>query len=453
MKTSAFVLLAAAMALSACAPESSSLKGRRDLPDVRVNVDQPEIPKNEKAAPQVEAPKVEKPGLNWITQDGGQRQFEFNPRLDILFVVDNSDSMKEEQENLSRNMNRFAQDLRKNRMIDYHIGVVSVWDDSDRAVSKAKYKNGELRRVRDGQGRTLGARFLTRATKDDALLAPTLKIGVVPYAEGGPEKEQIFSPIANALQRIGHADTNENFFRDDAPLVIVIVTDADDSTPNLTPEQMADDLFKFKGDRKDQVTVYGVLTRKSDPDSVKDWDLRVHPKYHPECFEAVKTTVPAKKKGGKATVKTEMKLNGKCAGGFGPDRLEQFIQFANAQHHRPDQVEKELILSLNQADYGKDLAKIGGDIAIRALEKEIVLDQRPRTDENGELLLKVYYNGALIPAGRQKGWTYNQETNTVHLAGDIVYKYSENARFMVKLVPVDYNRADAPVADPAAAAN
>lgn len=453
------VSLLPAMWLAACAPESKTVYARRDVPDVRVDVDQPAIPKDERVVKRDPPPPPAKPGLTWITQDGGQRQFDFKPQTDILFVIDNSDSMKEEQENLSRNINLFARDLRKNRMIDYHIGVVSVWDNSDRAARKATHANGELRRVKNTAGREGKARFVTRRKSDDALLAPTLKIGVMPYSQGGPEVEEVFSPLANALKKTGRGDVNEGFFREDAQLVIVVVTDADDSTANISPEQMAEEILRFKGGNKDLVTAYGVLTRKGDPDSVKDWGLRIHPNYHPECFEKVQVTVSPKKKTAKPTVRTQMKNNGTCKG-FGPERLEQFLELVNAGRYRADEVQSKLILSLNQADYGKDLSKIGADIAIRALEKKIVLEHVPRRDDaTGKLLLRVRYGlpkdlarggGQVIPAGA-KGWLYNSGTNTIQLAGDVVYSYVENARFAVDLVPVTYENI-APTAEPSTAA-
>lgn len=462
MNTPKLVLLSLipiALLAQACAPaESKNYYGRRENPDVRVDVKQEPKKDDTLADPQAPAPTIEKPRLKWTTLDGGRREFDFKPQTDILFVIDNSDSMKEEQDNLSRNINRFAQDLRKNRLIDYHIGVVSVWDRSERSIAKATHKLGELRQVKNAAGRTGKARFITKARSDDALLAPTLKIGVMPYAAGGPETEEIFSPLSEALKKTGRGDTNEGFFREEAQLVVVIVTDADDKTPNTEPEQMAEELIQFKGGNKNLVTVYGVFTKKNDPDAVKDWMLRIHPQYHPECFEKVTVNVPARGRV-KATTRVETKNNGTCKG-FGPERLEQFLQFANP-NLPTSEVSKQRILSLNQADYGKDLAKIGSDIAIRAMEKTISLPYRPMADEKGNILVRVRYGlpeqlargGGVKIAYGTKGWTYNASMNSIEIAGNAVTQLIENARFAVDMATysLDNATAPAPTETPAAA--
>ena len=52
----------------------------------------------------------------------------YNPRVDILFVIDNSRSMKEDILTLRRNIRTFADKLSENSVMDYHIGAVTVFD-------------------------------------------------------------------------------------------------------------------------------------------------------------------------------------------------------------------------------------------------------------------------------------------------------------------------------------
>jgi hypothetical protein len=392
--------------LIACSPRTSNIYGQRTLP-------QPPAPQ----IPQYKAIPPDK--IQWITVDGGQGELDFNPQVDILFVIDNSDSMKSAEANLVRNINSFASGLRKNKMIDYHIGVTSVWDSSPRYVENKNntYGIGELRNVKDASGALKNERFITK-TSNDNLLASTLNIGVAPYSEGGPEIEEVFSPIAAALQKTGRGAPNEGFFRDDAQLVTVILTDADDSTSAITPEQLAQKLFDFKKGKADKVSVYAALVKASDPDESKDWGLRVHPKYHPECFDG-------------------NKRNGNCAKGFGPDRIIDFILAANADHGTPTEIRATNLMSLVQRDFGQDLAKIGNDIAVKTLAKKIALPERPRQDDQtGELMIRVHYGNQVIPAGQKAGWVYNANTNSIEIAGDVPYQYQENAHFVVEMVPV-----------------
>lgn len=189
-------------------------------------------------------PKITPQGIQWIHVDGGQRQLDFNPKIDVLFVIDDSDSMKSHQENLVRNISRFTDGFQRNKGIDYHIGVTAVWDSTERALrareeSHAKtgrilYANGELRPVKDATGKLGTDRFVTR-TQDANLLATTLHLGVTPYKDGGPEIEELFSPISEALKLTGRGAANEGFFRSDAHLAVVLVTDADDSRNGADP--------------------------------------------------------------------------------------------------------------------------------------------------------------------------------------------------------------------------
>lgn len=403
------IYFTAFMLVSACSPESATLKVERPLAEEQVQIPQYE---------QIPAQTFE-----WITEDGGQSQFDFNPEVDILFVTDNSDSMKTAQDNLLRNIDRFTAGILKNKMIDYHIGVISVWDSSDRYAQTKKdiYQIGDLRHIKNPQGQTSQSRrFVAKSDNNSKLIASTLNIGVTPYAQGGPEFEELFSPLAAALEKTGRGASNEGFFRKDAQLVVILLTDADDSSKNLNPEEMAQKLIDFKGGRTEKVAVYGVLVRPQDPDTYKDWDLRIHPKYHPECFDMNQKTP---------------KNNGKCTG-FGPARLEQLIVAANPNEGTPEQIRAKHIMSIVSPKFGDELAQIGSDITVKTLSKEIFLSQRPRADKNGQLMVRVRYGKQVIPQKAKGGWLYNPEDNSIVLSGDIDYQYVEGARFSVDLVPL-----------------
>lgn len=404
--------LSALMFLAACSPESSDF----------ISVEPWEAPP-ETPIPQYDP--IPEQQFNWITEDGGQSQT-FNPQVDILFVTDNSESMKSAQENLSRNIDRFTAKLMSNQMIDYHIGVVSAWDNSDRyaQMKKDSYKIGDLRFVKTSAGKPVNKRFISKSEK--AHLASTLKIGIIPYNQGGPEIEEFFSPLAAALENTGRGASNEGFFRPEAQLVVIFLTDADDSTSKISPEQMARILVDFKGGRAEKVAAYGVLVRPEDPDKIKDYDLRIHPKYHPECFDGNKN-------------------NGKCSG-FGPQRVEELIVAANAGSGTPEEIRSKYIMSIASKSFGTDLAKMGDDITVKTLAKEIFLTYRPRVDsKTGQLMIRVRYGsseqlaagkGQLIPQGNKGGWLYDPEANSIHLSGDINYQYQEGARFAVDLIPL-----------------
>lgn len=399
----------------ACSPESASLSTQKQIPEQKVD-----IPHYDPVPDQQ---------FNWVTEAGGQSRLDFNPRIDILFVVDNSDSMKTAQANLKRNIGKFTAGIIQNRMIDYHIGVTSSWDSSERALKTKKdnYQVGDLRRIKDSSGKTYAQRFLTRKIGNQDVIASSIDIGVTPFDQGGPEVEEFFSPLSAALEKTGHGATNEDFFRDDAQLVVIIMTDADDSTSRISPEQMAQSLIDFKKGQVDKIAVYGVLVRAQDPDEKKDWDLRIHPKYHPECFDNSRSK----------------KNNGKCSP-FGPDRLEQFVVAANSNAGTPEQIKQKFIMGIT-SDFSAGLTKIGSDITVKTLEKNIFLQQRPRYDDRTkQIMVRVRYGtprdlaagkGQLIPQG-ETGWLYNPDDNSIHLSGHIRYQYAEGSQFAVDLIPL-----------------
>ena len=426
----------ALLMLGACSPESNTLvKDQPVAPAAPAPAPKPAATPYPQATPPPEV-RVNVIQPKWITLDGGQNKMEFNPQVDIIFVIDNSDSMRSAETNLVSNINRFADGIVKNKMIDYHIGVVSTWDSSARyAASPARqdtYQIGDLRFIKDSKDQKFGQRYLTRK-EDKSLLASTLKIGVLSYADGGPETEEFFSPLAAALDKNGRGATNEGFFRDQAQLVVVFMTDADDSTSALTPAQMAEKLVAFKGGRADKVTVYGALVKASDADENKDWDLRVHPKYHPECFDMTKK--PARN-------------TGKCKG-FGPERMEQLILLANANSGTAKEIRENNIMSIVSKSFGTDLAKIGANITVKTLAKEISLEPyRPVSDpKTGKLQIRVRYGvpadlaagkGIEIKPSDKAGWLYDINSNSIQLAGDMkAYEQApEGAGFAVDILVV-----------------
>lgn len=403
------IYLSAFLLVTACSPESATMKSEKVIVQAEVII--PEYAKGEEQK------------FDWITEDGGQSQLDFNPQVDILFVTDNSASMTEAQKNLTANMEKFTAGILKNKMIDYQIGVISVWDNSEayRKNKKDSYEIGDLRFIKNANGQSAtNRRFVAKSDKNPSLIAPTLNIGVAPLAEGGPENEEIFAPLSAAIKKIGRGATNEGFFRENAQLVVVLLTDADEYSDSIKPQAMAQELIALKGGKGHKVAVYGVLVRQNDKDSVKDYILRVHPKYHPECFD-MKVNPP--------------KNNGTCNDGFGPTKLEDFIKYANQYHSTPEQILENNFMSIESKTFGNDLAKIGSDITVKTLAKEIPLSRVPRV-VNGQPQVRVYYGKQLIPQKAKGGWVYDVGSQSIRLSGDIDYQYVEGARFTVQLVPV-----------------
>ncbi len=75
------------------------------------------------------------------------------PMLDLLFVIDDSNSMEPHQINLANAMRSFTQELSQLNLLDYRIGVTSIYD------SKRYFKRGEEGSDRFEQGITEWSRL------------------------------------------------------------------------------------------------------------------------------------------------------------------------------------------------------------------------------------------------------------------------------------------------------
>ncbi|MEZ4872063.1 MAG: hypothetical protein R2827_07430 [Bdellovibrionales bacterium] len=73
----------------------------------------------------------------------------YNPRVDILFIIDNSRSMVEDIKTLQSNIQKFVEALSNNTAIDYHIAATTVFD-------KKRYTNSEdgVFKIDPNDGRT-----------------------------------------------------------------------------------------------------------------------------------------------------------------------------------------------------------------------------------------------------------------------------------------------------------
>ena len=56
----------------------------------------------------------------------------FDPRADILFVIDDSVSMDDHQNNLVQNINKFTEVFLQKSVLDYNIGVISTDNDGSK---------------------------------------------------------------------------------------------------------------------------------------------------------------------------------------------------------------------------------------------------------------------------------------------------------------------------------
>lgn len=205
---------------------------------------------------------------------------DITPKVDILFVIDNSNSMDDDQKRLSDSINRFVSEFDRDGKIDFHIGVVSVWDTEQ--AKKEKYRGmippiGQLRPLKDprsGEPMTDLPPYITKDTPEylDVLKA-TLKLGVHNYLEGGPIDEEAFSPVVAALSQPALTEYNSGFLRPDSHVAVVMITDADDASPDISSEELDYFLQTLRGkDDWDRETfsTYAVISDPNDANCHRD---------------------------------------------------------------------------------------------------------------------------------------------------------------------------------------
>ena len=174
-------------------------------------------------------------------------------KIDILFVMDNSGSMKDEQKAMSNQFDSFLEEIRD---FDYQIAIITT----DWISGKGK--------------------FLTFPNKETILLNPRNKSSV--HKENVSLFQRTISPPQSSsgdnergLQAINHTlniDDQDDFFRPHSLFIIVIVSDADnEQTPQNNIEHYDEDydepetLFK-RISRKHKFSAVVVHSIISDPD-------------------------------------------------------------------------------------------------------------------------------------------------------------------------------------------
>jgi hypothetical protein len=162
------------------------------------------------------------------------------PQVDILWVVDNSCSMADEQASIAKEFPAFFEFF-LGSSLDYHIGVTST--DMDNADQSGKLEQAA------------GVRWITPDTPnpEDVFVAMS-ELGT----GGSGNEEGILAGYANfELQD----EYNAGFLRDDSAIHIIVVSDESDVSPNspITLKEYQDYLNNLRAE-PEQVTYNGIVS-------------------------------------------------------------------------------------------------------------------------------------------------------------------------------------------------
>ncbi|MCM2282995.1 MAG: VWA domain-containing protein [Bdellovibrionaceae bacterium] len=374
------------------------------------------------------SPKLTAPAevINAIPDGDGDFKVEFNPKVDILFVIDNSASMEDDQTRLSQNIDRFVSNFSENGLIDYHIGITTV---SDRIRQKPGSPNyypvGQLRPLKTpgqtpvvieranckttdaiaGDAKNAAPDFVTRETPNGLeILRESLKVGVLCLDDGGPEYEELFTPVAAALSPEMRAGANRGFYREDALLVVILVSDASPSNLEITPSELALELRRLKNFNSAKISTHAI---------------GIHPDYN--CA-------------------VDPSLKGPNETQLYPTRIREFVRETDGrllslcpQLKKLGKNGKPLV---DQVPWGDRLAEIGRDIRRRVIAREVRLKALP---EYGTI--QVTYGAQTITpdSPEKRGWRYNVQRNSLIIDGDVQLRPEPGAQIRIEYMPVNTN--------------
>ena len=272
---------------------------------------------------------------NEIVKDSGGTKVTFNRAVDILFVVDDSGSMDTHQANLAKNVKLFTQAILANQLLDYHIGVVtSDMDDS----SKSGRLYGQLT-------------YVTRTTPNGAAV---LEASLQPGTNGSSE-EQEFAPVVAALTAPLSTGFNNGFYRSDAYLAVIILTDEDEQS-FISSKDFYQFLLNLKSGDAAKVITYGVYLPPGDPN----------------CEYGEQT------------------------------KLEEFFKLASTK-----------TFGLCDVDFGLKLGELGADLVHR-VGTIFYLTRPPQPNT-----IKVTFGSQTVPNDPKIGWIFDPSRNALIFGDDL----------------------------------
>ncbi|WP_413581890.1 hypothetical protein [Bdellovibrio sp. HCB288] len=186
-----------------------------------------------------------------------------NADIDILFVVDNSGSMAEEQKNFSSKINGFMNIIKD---ANWHVALTTT---DPNATTPAPDKTS--RAWSDGQFRPFdsdsGSLFVLKASQHSlsdaqAKLSAAINVGLL-----GSGDERAINSSYRAIERTADTPANQDFFREKSKLVVIAISDEDECSNGKcakTPEKsVPENLVKMIQSRfgMDKVFMFNSIAR------------------------------------------------------------------------------------------------------------------------------------------------------------------------------------------------
>lgn len=311
-------------------------------------------------------------------------------KLDILFVVDNSGSMRAFQQRLANNFNSFIQNF-VTKNYDYHIAVTA----SDAYLAGANFRNNPVYSRFKRPSATPNFPIISSTTPNPiaAFIANTDAVG-----DTGSGDERAFSSFKAALENT----SNAGFLRPGAFLSVIILSDEDDFSDPNRPEGG----WRFGGVADHSYTNPGLETIESYLSYLDQLTGTTDPELRRYNVNAV--TVADEACLTSHREKTSVTIIG-----------DRYIDMATATDG--------VVADLCSPDYSASLIKIQEKIAEKSLE--LVLNRAPI-----ETTIRVWVNDQEVVPDSINGWTYHASTNSIRFHGTA--QPSQGANILVTYDPV-----------------
>lgn len=386
----------------------------------------------------------------------GEAQVYSAPKVDILFVIDDSASMNLYIDLMKRNVHRLVESLAQAKSLDVRIAVTQIWDRTRYTTGIVPPfctdEKGDLHRNYISDGAALPLKLPNGQGDKDHNFVSTTETGatdilessiLIPVqdpktftspsgvrCESGPIVEDVFSPIRASLT----SDYNKNFWRPDSLKVFMILSDAKDAS-GISAQALDNYIRKSLG--------------------VVDKDGRVL-KGHQDAYRVF---IAGSKPGTKVdpTAKpgiTKVDLN-HCRPDYGfQDRVSKRWPRVVPNHEiaKLAALSNGEMFSICDPNYGDELAKFGDDIKGVALRNKHIqlnapVDINPKLPPEKQLKLKLgdtelkqgqlYYDpqtGAELISDHAD-WAYDNQHDRVVVRGDF-WNDHPGAGITVVYVPV-----------------
>lgn len=295
-------------------------------------------------------------------------------KVDILWVLDNSPSMVDEQTAIAQNFGKFIERLNE-LAIDFHVAI-TLTDPS--AATKGKF----VSEVFTFQTPDLVNRFKAAVEYiHGPLLCAGDQVGIDCYNEQGLETAR------TALQMAVNGQApNAGFYRSDAKLAVIFVSDSDDMF-EVDPHRT----FEAMGERTAQINFFTSLKPSLDQITLSAFVADGSEGCEKTCWAA------SEDKPGifQCTLNTGLHDNIESVG-------ERYIAAAR--------LTGGLVASICDPDFDQILESLGANAAGLKVRFKIGAGSDPYS-------IVVWVDGTIVPRSRSNGWTFDTATDEVVFHG------------------------------------